>query len=58
MTKDERQELRQIQETLIVALAKITEILGASKPVVPIRAKRPLDPLGCDSEAKERFIAP
>jgi len=56
MTKEERQELRQIQETLIVALAKITEMLGASK--APTRAKRPLDPLGCDSEAKERFIAP
>ena len=51
MTKDERQELRQIQEALIVALAKITEMLGTSKPN---RHARP----EYDSEAKERFIAP
>tara|TARA_Y100000296_G_scaffold72639_1_gene89220 strand:- start:385 stop:540 length:156 start_codon:yes stop_codon:yes gene_type:complete len=51
MTKDERQELRQIQETLIVALAKITEMLGTPKPAPAVRYKD-------DSEAKERFIAP
>ena len=51
MTKDERQELRQIQETLIVALAKITEMLGTSRPG---RVANP----EYDSEAMERFIAP
>ena len=51
MTKDERQELRQIQETLIVALAKITEMLGAPRSNKPARPDY-------DSEAKERFIAP
>ena len=51
MTKDERQELRQIQETLIVALAKITEMLGTPNPAPTSRYKD-------DSEAKERFIAP
>ena len=51
MTKDERQELRQIQETLIVALAKITEMRGTPKPTPTSRYKD-------DSEAKERFIAP
>ena len=53
MTKDERQELRQIQETLITTLAKVTELLGSprsvSKPTMVT-----MDP----SEAKERFIAP
>ena len=51
MTKDERQELRQIQETLIATLAKVTEMLGTAKTVVPARY---MD----DSQAKERFIAP
>ena len=51
MTKDERQELRQIQETLITTLAKVTEMLGAPKTVALVRYKD-------DSEAKERFIAP
>ena len=51
MTKDERQELRQIQDTLIVALEKITEMLGTPKPAPTSRYKD-------DSEAKERFIAP
>ena len=51
MTKDERQELRQIQETLIATLAKVTELLGTPKTVAPVRYND-------DSEAKERFIAP
>jgi hypothetical protein len=51
MTKDERQELRQIQETLIVALAKITEMLGTPKYGKVVSPEY-------DSEAKERFIAP
>jgi hypothetical protein len=51
MTKDERQELRQIQEILITTLAKVTKILGAPKTVVPAWHQD-------DSEAKERFIAP
>jgi len=51
MTRNERQELRQIQEALIVALAKITEMLGTSKPSKYTRPES-------DSEAKERFIAP
>ncbi len=51
MTKDERQELRQIQETLIVALAKITEMLGTPKPSKVTSFEH-------DSAAKERFIAP
>ena len=53
MTKDERQELRQIQETLITTLAKVTELLGPSKPVSKL-ARVTMD----DSEAKDRFIAP
>jgi|6_EtaG_2_1085325.scaffolds.fasta_scaffold403039_2 hypothetical protein len=53
MTKDERQELRQIQETLITTLAKVTELLGAPKPISK-PARVAMDP----SEAKERFIAP
>jgi hypothetical protein len=53
MTKDERQELRQIQETLITTLAKVTGLLGPSKPVSKL-ARVTMD----DSEAKERFIAP
>jgi|6_EtaG_2_1085325.scaffolds.fasta_scaffold03956_14 hypothetical protein len=53
MTKDERQELRQIQETLITTLARVTELLGSSKPASkPVRIT--MDP----SESKERFIAP
>ena len=51
MTKDESQELRQIQETLITVLAKVTQMLGTPKTIVPVRYKD-------DSEAKERFIAP
>ncbi len=55
MTKDERQELREIQETLIGALARVTEMLGASKP-------KPVQKPTCsgsdyDSESKERWIA-
>ncbi len=53
MTKDERQELRQIQETLITTLAKVTGLLAPSKPVSKL-ARVIMD----DSEAKERFIAP
>ena len=53
MTKDERQELRQIQETLITTLARVTELLGSSKPVNKPRIVT-MDP----SESKERFIAP
>jgi len=52
MTKDERQELRSIQETLIAALAKITEMLGAPKPSQRTPGEE------YDSAAKERFIAP
>ena len=51
MTNDERRELRQIQETLIVALAKVTKILGISKSSKPIESED-------NSEAKERWIAP
>tara|TARA_R110000824_G_scaffold78951_9_gene199043 strand:- start:407 stop:562 length:156 start_codon:yes stop_codon:yes gene_type:complete len=51
MTKDERQELREVQETLIVALAKITEMLGTKKPNKPAAGTE-------YSAAKERFIAP
>lgn len=53
MTKDEREQLREIQETLIGALAKVTEMLGNPKP----RPK--LKPAGSDydSESKERWIA-
>jgi hypothetical protein len=47
MTKDERQELRQIQETLIVALAKITEMLGTPNP-------REHLPLGTRTTPKQR----
>jgi hypothetical protein len=50
MTKDERQKLRQIQETLITTLAKVTEMLGTPKALS--------DWNNDDSEAKERFIAP
>jgi hypothetical protein len=50
MTKAERQELRQIQETLITILARVTDMLGTPK------ALRDWD--DDDSEAKERFIAP
>ena len=53
MTKDERQELRQIQETLITTLAKVTELLGPAKPV-----SKPARITMDSSEAKERFIAP
>ena len=53
MTKDERRELRQIQETLITTLAKVTELLGSPKPISK-PARVAMDP----SEAKERFIAP
>jgi len=52
MTKDERQELRQVQETLIEALAKITEMLGTKK------AEDPVIRDAYDSADKERFIAP
>ena len=53
MTKDERQELREIQEVLIGALAKDTEMLGNAKP------KPKSKPAGSDydSESKERWIA-
>ncbi len=51
MTKDERQELREIQETLIGTLAKVAEMLGSPKP-------RPVtSDIDYDSEAKERWIA-
>ena len=55
MTKDERQELREIQETLIGALAKVTEMLGTSKPKATPKQK----PVATDydSESKERWIA-
>ena len=53
MTKDERQELRQIQETLITTLAKVTELLGTPKPI-----SKPARVAMDSSEAKERFIAP
>ena len=53
MTKDERQQLREIQETLIGALAKVTEMLGTPKPQPKSK------PAGSDydSESKERWIA-
>ena len=51
MTKDERQELREVQETLIVALAKITEMLGTTKTKKTVMSDY-------DSADKERFIAP
>ena len=66
MTKDERQELRQIQETLIAILARVTDMLGGSKALsdwdnddspAP-KPKRAYTLAECDSEAKERFIAP
>ena len=50
MTKDERQELRQIQETLITTLAKVTNMLGTPKALSDWDKD--------DSESKERFIAP
>ena len=50
MTKGERQELRQIQETLITTLAKVTKMLGGPKALS--------DWDNDDSAAKERFIAP
>ena len=55
MTKDERQELREIQEVLIGALAKVTEILGNADPKPKPKSK----PSGSDydSESKERWIA-
>lgn len=53
MTKDERQQLREIQETLIGALAKVTEMLGTSKP----RSKSKPAGSDYDSESKERWIA-
>ena len=55
MTKDERQELREIQEVLIGALAKVTEMLGNAKP----KSKPSPKPPGTDydSESKERWIA-
>ncbi len=52
MTKDERQELREVQETLIGALAKITEMLGKKK------TNKLTAGAEYDSAAKERFIAP
>lgn len=55
MTKDERQELRQIQETLIGALAKVTEMLGTSKPKPKPKTKPASSDY--DSESKERWIA-
>jgi len=56
MTNDERQELRQIQETLITTLAKVTELLGSSKPTN--KPSRPPRATMDSSESKERFIAP
>jgi hypothetical protein len=53
MTKDERQELRQIQETLIGTLARVTEMLGTPKPKPK---PKPADS-DYDSESKERWIA-
>ena len=53
MTKDERQELREIQETLIVALARVTEMLGNNK----VNAKPKTAATDYDSESKERWIA-
>ena len=53
MTKDEREQLREIQETLIGALAKVTEILGTSKT-----KPKPITSVSeYDSESKERWIA-
>ena len=52
MTKDERQELREVQETLIEALAKITEMLGTKK------ARKVTSGSEYNSADKERFIAP
>ena len=52
MTKDERQQLREVQETLIVALAKITEMLGTKK------ARKTTSGADYNSADKERFIAP
>ncbi len=52
MTKDERQELREVQETLIGALAKITEMLGTKK------TRKTTSGSDYDSADKERFIAP
>ena len=55
MTKDERQQLREIQETLIGALAKVTEMLGTSKPQP--KSKPAGSGSDYDSESKERWIA-
>jgi len=52
MTRDERAELREVQETLIEALAKITEMLGTKK------TKKATVRQDYDSADKERFIAP
>ena len=52
MTKDERHEIREVQETLIEALCKITEMLGTKK------VSKPTAGAEYDSAAKERFIAP
>jgi hypothetical protein len=55
MTKDEREELRDIQETLIGTLARVAELLGA-----PAKKPKPkLSPVvsDYDSESKERWIA-
>ena len=52
MTRDERAELREIQETLIEALAKITEMLGTKK------TRKTISGSDYDSADKERFIAP
>ena len=53
MTKDERQELRDIQETLIGALAKVTEMLGTPK----VKTNPTTSGSDYDSESKERWIA-
>ena len=53
MTKDERRELREIQETLIGAVAKVTEMLGTPKP----KPKPKPASSDYDSESKERWIA-
>tara|TARA_B100000029_G_C16913852_1_gene718743 strand:+ start:397 stop:558 length:162 start_codon:yes stop_codon:yes gene_type:complete len=53
MTKDERAELREVQETLIEALAKITEMLGSKKA-----RRASAKTTEYDSADKERFIAP
>ena len=53
MTKDERRELREIQETLIGAVAKVTEMLGTPKT----KPKPTTSDSEYDSESKERWIA-